>query len=65
MTEKDFAVASIGYALGHLKRIHEDMQKQDEPQNFRYLLLEAKCTTDALRWDIENRLRHLPRKYED
>ena len=63
MTEKDYAVRSLSYSIDHLKRIMEDMSIQEDQREIRYLLQEARSTADALKWDVEGRLRRMTRSF--
>ncbi len=63
MTEKDYAVRALSYSIDHLKRIMEDMSTQEDLREIRYLLQEARSTADALKWDVEGRLRRMTRQF--
>lgn len=62
--EKDFIISSIQRAIEHLQRIQQDIRTEENEKEIQFYLREAQATAEALRWEMNGRIRAMDRAFK-
>ena len=63
--EKDFIISSIQRAVEHLQRIQQDIRNETDDKEIQYYLREGQATAEALRWEMNGRIRAMDRAFKN